>query len=105
MDKLGLSEIAKINFLKLSLGQQRLTLLARALVKSPSLLILDEACDGLDMQNRNKIERMIDDFVYKNLSQIIYISHREENNLSCLTHELKFIKKNNHFVTKKLELI
>ena len=42
-------------FLKLSSGEQRLVLLARAFVKDPELLILDEPLHGLDNRNRRAV--------------------------------------------------
>jgi molybdate transport system ATP-binding protein len=39
----------------LSYGEKRLALIARAMVKSPELLILDEPCQGLDRANREMV--------------------------------------------------
>ena len=46
LNQFDLCEIAENSFLNLSYGQQRLFLLARAMVKSPELLLLDEPCQG-----------------------------------------------------------
>jgi len=58
---LGIEGLADCNFHHLSYGQRRLVLLARAMVKLPALLILDEPCHGLDIPNR---KRMLDIIEY-----------------------------------------
>ena len=59
LQTLNLEYLAENDFLKLSYGQQRMILIARAMVKSPSLLILDEPCPGLDPHNRNQILKVM----------------------------------------------
>jgi len=54
LDLLKMEDMARKRFDHLSHGQQRLILLARAMVKSPLLMILDEPCDGLDYANRRR---------------------------------------------------
>ena len=48
--------------LQLSSGEQRLVLLARAFVKDPELLILDEPLHGLDLVNRRLVKDIIETF-------------------------------------------
>ena len=57
MDIFGLKGLEERTFLKLSSGEQRLVLLARAFVKDPELLILDEPLHGLDNRNRRLLIR------------------------------------------------
>ncbi len=86
---LGMAAFEKKIFGSLSYGQQRLLLIARALVKKPPLLILDEPCQGLDEMNRALVLNVIDRIATSALTQIIYITHEPEDQLQCLTHELR----------------
>lgn len=51
----GIEELKDRSFLTLSSGEQRLALLARAFVKDPDLIILDEPLHGLDVSNKKKV--------------------------------------------------
>ena len=56
MDIFGIADLKDKPFLQLSSGEQRLALLARAFVKDPELLILDEPLHGLDTYNRRRVK-------------------------------------------------
>lgn len=86
---IGMSALAERPFRSLSYGQQRLLLIARALVKQPPLLILDEPCQGLDPLNRALVLRVIDRIVATGLIQLLYITHEPDDRLECLTHQLR----------------
>ena len=60
MDIFGIADLKDRNFLQLSSGEQRLVLLARAFVKDPELLILDEPLHGLDLYNRRLVKDVIE---------------------------------------------
>ncbi len=90
---IGLEKYASSLFKSLSFGQQRMLLIARALIKRPRLLLLDEPCQGLDPINRALIIQLVTQIADGNIAQIIYISHDAEDHLPCLTHELKFTKR------------
>ena len=90
LEFLGLEHHQKTNFQKLSFGQQRMLLIARALIKQPQLLILDEPCQGLDPINRALVIQLIDQIARRKIAQVLYISHDVEDHLECLTHELQF---------------
>ncbi|MFI8415443.1 molybdate ABC transporter ATP-binding protein ModF [Serratia sp. NPDC078593] len=78
-------------FQSLSWGQQRLTLIARALVKHPALLILDEPLQGLDPLNRQLVRRFIDVLIAQGSTQLLFVSHHAEDAPQCITHRLSFI--------------
>jgi molybdate transport system ATP-binding protein len=76
--RFGLLEFADLPLFSLSAGLQRMTLLARALVKNPRLLILDEPCQGLDPFHRDLIIRSVDDLIRNHAVTAIFVSHRPE---------------------------
>ena len=88
LEIVGMTALSDRPFRSLSFGQQRLLLIARALVKQPPLLILDEPCQGLDGINRTLVLRVIDRIAATGLTQLLYITHEPEDHLECLTHEL-----------------
>ena len=90
MKFLEIENLAEFDFTRLSYGQQRLVLIARALVKSPALLILDEPCQGLDRANRNRVLTLIDQIGHHSVTQIIYVTHVASDQLKCIHHELCF---------------
>jgi len=62
----------------LSAGLQRMVLLARALVKKPRLLILDEPCQGLDAAHRNLFVQAVDGLIRAGTATVAYVTHRED---------------------------
>jgi len=84
----GIVHFMKCNFLELSQGQQRLALLARAMVKLPILLILDEPCHGLDIHNRKKFVDMVDNIGSHSHTNIIYITHHDDEVIKSASHKL-----------------
>ena len=78
-------------FRNLSYGEQRLVLLARAMVKQPDLLILDEPCQGLDDINREMVLKLIDHLGKTGTTQILYVTHHQEDNIPCVTNSLELI--------------
>jgi molybdate transport system ATP-binding protein len=84
----GIHHLWNKNFTMLSQGEQRLGLLARAMVKSPPLLILDEPCLGLDSQNREALLRVMDHVGLHTPTVLVYVTHHQDDRLSCITHIL-----------------
>jgi molybdate transport system ATP-binding protein len=68
-------------FQQLSIGQQRMVMVARAMVKHPPLLILDEPTIELDDENSSLFIEMVNAIATENQIAIIYVSHRDEENL------------------------
>ncbi len=92
MQILGIEALAERSFLKMSSGEQRLVLLARAFVKDPQLLILDEPLHGLDLENRRLVKDVIETFCERKDKTLIFVSHYKEERPACMDHEL-FLKR------------
>jgi molybdate transport system ATP-binding protein len=69
------------SFQSLSIGQQRMVMVARAMVKHPPLLILDEPTIELDDENSRLFIEMVNAIAAEKKVAIIYVSHRDEENL------------------------
>lgn len=93
MDLFGIGHLKDRTFLKLSSGEQRLCLLARAFVKDPELLILDEPLHGLDDRNRELVRNIINEFCSKDNKTLVMVTHYKEELPPVITHHL-FLKKN-----------
>ena len=93
MNIFGISELAERPFLQLSSGEQRLVLLARAFVKDPQLLILDEPLHGLDLWNRRLVKDIIETFCQRRNKTMIMVTHYQEELPACITHK-KFLARN-----------
>ena len=90
---LGMSDRADQPFNKLSYGDQRLLLIARAMVKHPPLLILDEPCLGLDDMNRQLVLALIEKICAGKETTVLYVNHHAEDQIAGIEHYLA-LKKN-----------
>jgi molybdate transport system ATP-binding protein len=88
---LGLEQHENTYFNQLSYGEQRLVLIARAVVKLPMILILDEPCQGLDNHNRDKVLALMDYIAANSKTHLLFVSHDLRDQLECITHELEFV--------------
>ena len=77
-----MSDKASVGFQSLSYGEQRLVLIARAMVKSPLLLVLDEPTQGLDEINRERILGFMSAIEARQHSTLLFVSHRQDEFLS-----------------------
>lgn len=93
MDIFGISALRDKPFLQLSSGEQRLALLARAFVKDPELLILDEPLHGLDTYNRRRVKKIIEAFCYRRDKTMIMVTHYENELPGTITNHL-YLKRN-----------
>ena len=87
MNIFGISHLADRPFLQLSSGEQRLVLLARAFVKDPQLLILDEPLHGLDLYNRKLVRSIIETFCQRRGKTLIMVTHYREELPDIITHQ------------------
>lgn len=75
-------------FFELSFGDQRMALIARAMVKHPSLLILDEPCNGLDDINRLKVLALIELLAREGNTTLLYVNHHQEDVIPSIQQHL-----------------
>ncbi len=75
MNIFGVLSLEDRSFLRLSSGEQRLVLLARAFVKNPDLLILDEPMHGLDCVNIKKVKGIIESYLHDKDKTLIMVTH------------------------------
>ena len=90
----GIEHLADRSFMTLSSGEQRLVLLARAFVKDPDLLILDEPLHGLDNINRQLVKDVIETFCQRRNKTFIMVTHYQEELPPCIDHSLVLLKHN-----------
>jgi molybdate transport system ATP-binding protein len=88
--RLGLAAKAGKAFRSLSYGEQRLLLLARALIKMPQLLVLDEPTQGLDESNRLALLDFLAEVAAEHLATIVYVSHRQDEYRDFFMQQINF---------------
>ena len=94
VEDLGVGEKSERRFDRLSYGEKRLILIARAMVKSPILLILDEPCQGLDRENRRMVLDHIEYIGAHTHTGLLYVTHHSDEIPPCITHILRLHKAN-----------
>ena len=85
----GFAERGTILFRDLSYGEQRAVIIARAAVKSPPILILDEPCHGLDENNRRNILTLLEAIAESGSSTLLHVTHDPTEVLPCEKHILE----------------
>lgn len=88
--RLELAHRASVPFQRLGYGEQRLVLLARALIKVPRLLILDEPTQGLDEASRTALLDFLEAIAAEDLCTILYVSHRADEFRPFFTQRIAF---------------
>jgi iron complex transport system ATP-binding protein len=87
--KLQCGHVAKQPYFTLSQGEKQKVLIARALINSPDVLILDEPCAGLDIFSREHLLSSVEKIgKRKSAPTLLYVTHRIEEILPVFTHVL-----------------
>ena len=92
---------------ELSQGQQKLAVIANALIGAPPLLIFDEACQGMDSQHRRVVLSLLESIAPAASSwlTVLYVSHHDDDALAKVTtHVLELEKGRVAFVVSDEEL-
>ena len=88
MEEFGIADLAERPFLRLSSGEQRLCLVARAFVKDPPLYILDEPLQGLDETQRRQVKALLDKYCGAPGKTLLMVTHYPEEYPGCIDHSL-----------------
>ena len=86
LDRAQLSGMADRDYWSLSGGQRQRTLVARALVRRPSVLILDEATEGMDLRSRDEFLDTLEDLHQESASTLVFVTHHIELAARHATH-------------------
>ena len=90
MKLLGIEQEATEQPLRnVSASTQRQCLLARALVKNPPLLILDEPCQGLDQHQQQHFKQLLDAICAYSPTTLVYVTHYQDEIPACVTKVLR----------------
>ena len=92
MNIFGITHLEGRDFLELSSGEQRMILLARAFVKNPTLLILDEPLHGLDRHNRTLVMEIIKAFCAQPQKTLIIVTHYPEELPTTIDHTYTLVR-------------
>jgi len=85
LDRLGIADLADRHIRELSGGQQQRMFLARALLRRPQLLLLDEPTSGVDVQTRHEVLHLLDDLNREGLA-IVLTTHDLNGMAAHLPH-------------------
>ena len=88
MEEFGIGQLADRPFLRISSGEQRLCLVARAFVKDPPLYILDEPLQGLDEPQRRHVKTLLDRYCGAPGKTLVMVTHYPEEYPGCIDHSL-----------------
>lgn len=93
MEFFGIAHLVRKGFHRMSYGEARRVLLARALVNRPLLLVLDEPCAGLDIPTREVLLETLEKLAGNGSpadgrTRLIYVTHRIEEIIPAITHVL-----------------
>ncbi|KAA3436997.1 ATP-binding cassette domain-containing protein [Rufibacter hautae] len=89
LDLLGIAEDAPKTLRQVSASTQRLCLLARALIKNPPLLILDEPCQGMDDRQQEAFKQILNTLCAHSNTTLLYVTHYPGEIPECVTKVLR----------------
>lgn len=88
LEMVNLIKLSETLFVDASLGEQRVVLLLRALIKAPALLILDEPCQGMDSDQIEYFKSLLDHICTSKHITMVYVSHHKNEIPDSVQHVL-----------------
>ncbi len=88
VDRLGIRNLMNVPIQEMSYGELRKVLIARAMVRQPALLLLDEVCSGLDPSTRREVLNMLEQIALSGVSMVIS-SHRDKDVFPSINHVIR----------------
>ncbi|MGB5323818.1 MAG: ATP-binding cassette domain-containing protein [Pseudomonadales bacterium] len=82
-------EQGRQRFKQLDMAEQRLVLIARAMIKRPALLILDEPLQGLDANDRQRVLAIVSTLLEARAVTLLYVSHHDDEQVQGVEHTLE----------------
>jgi molybdate transport system ATP-binding protein len=92
MKVFDIDKYARLLLKNVPASAQRLCLLARALVKNPTLLILDEPCQGMDDQQQQTFKHLVDTICSRSNITLIYVTHYTHEIPNAVDHYIHLQK-------------
>ena len=81
---MGLTKLCDKRLYQLSTGEQRMVLLARAFVKNPPMLILDEPCQGIDHERQSMLLQLINEVCLAGNKTLVFVTHYHDDKPGCI---------------------
>lgn len=105
-EQFNISHVQNQFFPSLSQGERRKTMIARALMANPKLLILDEPCNGLDIYSKEELLETIEAMCQKpDGPTVIYVTHHVEEIVPSISHAILLKKGDVVGIGKKEEIL
>ncbi len=106
MEQLGCKHVAGQPYGTLSQGEKQQVLIARALINSPKILILDEPCTGLDIFSREQLLSTLEHIDSQEFAPtLLYVAHHIEEIVPVFKHALLLRRGKIHSVAKTKEVL
>ena len=94
LESVGIAHLATTPVQRLSGGEMQRVLLARAILRKPNLLVLDEPVQGVDINGQNALYKMIADLSKSLHCAVLMVSHdlhivmSATDQVICLNHHI-----------------
>lgn len=88
-DYFKLSHLLNRDYRQISMGQQKVILFIRAIIKSPPLLLLDEPFQGFDAKSIDKAKKLLNLMADQLNTTLIFITHYQDEIPECINRRFQ----------------